>query len=460
MVNTCCVCGIRQGSTGITFHRFPSDPRKRKEWLDSLEIDEKNLKDSHRICQRHFQFGITNTVPSKAIWTKLGPADPSTDRSQRKRLREIQLPLLQTPSPCKPKRTKSATSHQIPTSSSPSPRSRNPSFQTPPQHSLVPRALSYASHTSGEEADGEVSTGESTPVHSSDSNSTQATINFLLFRLQRLQAENEKLKNEGERKPLRIESISNDDALIRLYTGFQTFQLLLTFFSFLGPVVHHLQIWGSKTSSSGKHRKTKLDPFNQLFLTLMKLRRNLHVKDLAYRFCISAASVSRYFITWVCFLYHHLREIDIFPLREQVIRTLPAPFEEKYATTYIIIDATEFYLETPTDMCLQSSTWSNYKQHNTGKVLIGCTPNGCISFVSDMYMGSISDVQLTEVSGLFSKLEKYPGVSMMADRGFTILDQLAALNIDLNIPPFLEKKEQFSPSDIKEGRRILHSESM
>ena len=71
-------------------------------------------------------------------------------------------------------------------------------------------------------------------------------------------------------------------------------------------------------------------------------------------------------------------------------------------------------------MCLQSSTWSNYKQHNTGKVLIGCTPNGCISFVSDMYMGSISDVQLTEVSGLLSKLEKYPGVSMMADRGFTI----------------------------------------
>ena len=416
------------------------------------------LKDSHRVCRRHFQFGITSHVPSKSI-TRLGPADPTTDRSQRKRLREIQLPLLQSPSPSKPKKTKStshiipsSTQSAIPTAASTSVHNSNPLFHTPPKHSLAPQTLSC---TSGNEADSEASTGDSTPVHGSASSTTQATINFLLFRLQRLQEENEKLKKEREENsPLRIETIKNDNGLIRLYTGFQTFQLLLTFFNFLGPVVYHLKIWGSKTRNSGKHRKTKLDPFNQLFLTLMKLRRNLHVKDLAYRFCISAASVSRYFITWVCFLYHHFREIDTLPLREQVIRTLPAAFEEKYASTYIIIDATEFFLETPTDMCLQSSTWSNYNQHNTGKVLIGCTPNGCISFVSDMYMGSISDVQLTQVSGLLSKLEKYPGVSMMADRGFTIADKLAALNIDLNIPPFLEMKGQFSPSEMKEGRKI------
>ena len=44
MVNVCCICGLRQG-TGIriTFHRFPSDPRKRKEWLESLELDEKDI---------------------------------------------------------------------------------------------------------------------------------------------------------------------------------------------------------------------------------------------------------------------------------------------------------------------------------------------------------------------------------------------------------------------------------
>ena len=41
----------------------------------------------------------------------------------------------------------------------------------------------------------------------------------------------------------------------------------------------------------------KLDPFNQFFLTLVKLKLNLNMRDIAFRFQISTASVSRYFIT-------------------------------------------------------------------------------------------------------------------------------------------------------------------
>ena len=39
------------------------------------------------------------------------------------------------------------------------------------------------------------------------------------------------------------------------------------------------------------------------------------------------------------------------------------------------------------------------------KVLVGITPSGAISFVSDCYEGSISDKKLVEVSGLLQKLE-------------------------------------------------------
>ena len=95
-----------------------------------------------------------------------------------------------------------------------------------------------------------------------------------------------------------------------------------------------------------------------------------------------------------------------------------------YSNTYIIIDATEIFIETPTDLQLQSSTWSNYKHNNTGKVLIGCTPNGAVSFVSDLYVGAISDAELTRVSGLIQKLDGKQNISVMADRGFTIRDQL------------------------------------
>ena len=43
----------------------------------------------------------------------------------------------------------------------------------------------------------------------------------------------------------------------------------------------------------------------------------------------------------------------------------------------------------------------------------------------------------------------------MADRGFTIKDLLKQLKIDLNIPLFLEGKQQLSPQEIERGRKIV-----
>ena len=105
----------------------------------------------------------------------------------------------------------------------------------------------------------------------------------------------------------------------------------------------------------------------------MKLRLNLRTIDLAVRFGISPGVVSKYFITWICFMYHHLKEIDWTPAVEQVAGSLPSAF---HPTTYSIIDASEIYIERPSDLFVQGSTWSNYKHHNTAKFLIGCTPNG------------------------------------------------------------------------------------
>ncbi len=186
----------------------------------------------------------------------------------------------------------------------------------------------------------------------------------------------------------------------------------------------------------------------------MKLKLNLRERDIAYRFGIAQSTVSKYFITWVCFLYHHLTEIDWRPSPEQVRRTLPQAFRDKYCDTYIILDATEFFLEIPCDLQNQSSTWSSYKHHNTGKLLVGCTPNGIIIFVSPLYAGSISDVELTRVSGFPAFLQDKQGISVMADRGFTIKDQLLKYGIPLNIPPFMEGRRQLSACDIKKGRKI------
>ena len=161
---------------------------------------------------------------------------------------------------------------------------------------------------------------------------------------------------------------------------------------------------------------------NQLFLTLVKLRQNLKITDLSFRFGLSKSQVSRYFTTWISFLYHHLKEIHWMPTVDQVLGTLPSEFKKKFPKTYAIIDGSEVFVETPSDLHMQSSTWSQYKHHNTIKFLVACTPNGAICFISPVYVGSISDVELTSVSGLLTALEDKPGISIMADRGFTIKD--------------------------------------
>ena len=47
------------------------------------------------------------------------------------------------------------------------------------------------------------------------------------------------------------------------------------------------------------------------------------------------------------------------PLIEQVYTTFPSALKEKFVTTYvIIIDGSEVFSETPSDLFMQSSTWS------------------------------------------------------------------------------------------------------
>ena len=72
--------------------------------------------------------------------------------------------------------------------------------------------------------------------------------------------------------------------------------------------------------------------------------------------------------------------------------------------------------------------------------MVACTPNGAICYISPVFVGSISDVELMCVGGFLTTLQDKPGVSIMADKRFTIKDMLKELNIELNIPPFLEKE--------------------
>ena len=276
----------------------------------------------------------------------------------------------------------------------------------------------------------------------------------LTARIEALEAENASLKSSATKQKavhFGIDQIKHDDRLVAFYTGFSSYSIFLAFFFFLGPAVNKLRYWGAKERARTRWRAMKLLPIDQLLMTLVRLRLNLKVVDLAFRFGASPAVVSRYFTTWICFLYHHLKEINWMPSVEQVAGTLPPVCRERYPNTYAIIDGSEIFIETPSDLHIQSCTWSSYKHHNTAKFLVAVTPNGCVSFISPLYVGSISDVELTRASGFLAQLEQKYGIAIMADRGFTVKDMLKEIGVELNIPPFMEGRKQLP---VQEGRHI------
>ena len=105
----------------------------------------------------------------------------------------------------------------------------------------------------------------------------------------------------------------------------------------------------------------------------------------------------------------------------------------------------------PTSFRSQSATFSSYKHHNTAKGLLGISPAGYPTFVSELYVGRSSDKQVTRDCGILTLLE--PGDDVMADRGFDIKEDMPA-GVGLNIPPFMNGANQLSVNDEDKTRRI------
>ena len=112
------------------------------------------------------------------------------------------------------------------------------------------------------------------------------------------------------------------------------------------------------------------------------------------------------------------------------------------------------YINRPTNLLARAQTYSQYKHHNTVKYLIGITPQGSVSYISDGWGGRTSDKHLTEHSSFLSNL--IPGDLVLADRGFDIADSVGSLSSALKIPAFTRGKSQLSGIEVEQTRRIAN----
>ena len=291
--------------------------------------------------------------------------------------------------------------------------------------------------------------------------------NVLLEKCNQLQGANSQLEKNLEKASFSVDSIPKD--AIPFYTGFPNKQVFEDVLEYLNPgekgenitYVRNTIKQPNEYTVPKAGRPRKLKPRNEFFLFLCRLRLGLLETDLAHRFNISIGTVSNIFLSWGNFVYLRLGSLDIWPTREVIDKTMPISFCEKYPTTRVIIDATEIKVEMPSSLMLQSHTYSNYKSTNTLKGLVGISPSGSVTFLSQLYTGNISDCELTERCGILN-LPFAPNDSIMADKGFDIQHLLDPINVKINIPPFLKMNSQMSAAEVAQTQQIaserIHAE--
>lgn len=255
-----------------------------------------------------------------------------------------------------------------------------------------------------------------------------------------------------KRPDITIEDIQDSDEKIMFYTGLPSFlifnSLFLTLIEFGADKLCSAK---PNTFKNDTGKKRKLRSVDEFLLVMMRLRLGLLVKDLEYRFKISGSSVSKIFNSWIVFMYKYLQSLVYLPKLEVLQKSIPSCFTH-FRDTRIILDCTEIFIQTPSSLENKSVTYSNYKSHNTFKVLVGVSMTGATVFVSKLWGGSASDVQITRESSLLQMLEK--GDAVMVDKGFIHLkSDLKKLGVKLYCPPF-KTKSQFSKEEVDLTRRI------
>lgn len=255
-------------------------------------------------------------------------------------------------------------------------------------------------------------------------------------------AELSDLRKKALDREFNQDAFQNNEEKTTFYTGLPNFFVLMQVFGLCEPYITFTPL-------------SALSKFEQFILVLIRLRLNLSLQDLAFRFNVSCSTVSRIWHKIIGILHERLEFIIEWPEREVLQATMPMSFRQAFGCKVaVIVDCFEVLIERPSNLLARAQTWSNYKHSNSAKFLIGISPSGYVTYISRAWGGRASDKQITEESSLLKNL--LPGDIVLADRGFTIEDSVGFYCASLKMPAFTKGKSQLSAYEVEETRKLAN----
>lgn len=159
-----------------------------------------------------------------------------------------------------------------------------------------------------------------------------------------------------------LERFSGSSEDINFYTGFPDYETLIEFWKYIEPnssrltyysylrnytnvnfnnVFPYLNLTEKKFPNSRVGAQRSLQPIDEFWLFLTRLRVGLLENDLAFRFNISVPTVSDIIITWSNYMYVMLGSLPVWASREVIKLHLPEAFRGQFENVRCIIDCTE-----------------------------------------------------------------------------------------------------------------------
>ncbi|XP_028847677.1 uncharacterized protein LOC114797160 [Denticeps clupeoides] len=415
MVHTCVVAGCRNRrtpGTALSFYRFPRDPERKQRWIAAVNREGWAPNDGSRLCSTHFISGkqVKNPRSPDYVPSVFTAASLSQSMKEASAFEHSDKPEAQV---------EAANALLFL-------QGQGRMAEELGQNQDAEEAESTASSSSSD--DGDEADQASDQVRPKSGKNISKTHDYEAS-LRALRKENRALRESVEKMSLTEASLRNDPEKVSFYTGLPNYFVLETVMWLLSP---HMK--GDKN--------TKLTKFQQLLLTLMRLRLDLRNQDLAYRFGVKVATVTRTVHRIINIMSTTLVPTAVFwPSRVELRKNLPAALRSTHPNCAVIIDCFRVTLEKPVNshaseerptttaaMLTQASQGSGVSKL---KYLIGVAPQGVVTFVSRGSPGNISDKCLAEGCGFLCKL--LPGDVVLADHDLDIAESVAACGAELKI---------------------------